>query len=668
MTDAIVSGAELPLRRAGVVAALVGFSVMGVELTAVRLLAPHFGDSAYVWTNVIGVILLALALGAWVGGRLAERRAGSPLATLLAGAALLVALAPLLARPLGGWLVPQELPLDAAMPALVSGSLVATLLLFAPPIWLMGAIAPGLIVGAVRAGAATGRAAGAVSAAGTIGSLAGTFAATHWMVPVLGCRATIWACAVVLVLAAVWLRRDSRRALAAVLVGVSLFLHRGPLREALPEQELVAERETSYQYLQVVRSGGDRAGPVRNELKINEGLDSFHSVAIEGRVFTSTGPGAPSAYYDYHALVPLLAGDGQRPDGLRALSIGDAAGTFRRIYAAVHPDATVDAVEIDPVAVELGDAYFAGPRSAGRVFTGVDGRVFVERSEGTWHVIHVDAYSHQVYIPAHLASREFFTAVARHLEPGGVVACNVGAVSPEDPVLVAVAETMARVFGETSALRVPESRNYLLLARQGRPLDPADLKSASALAEGLEQAADGEVWRAMIAACTRADAWHVVRDSPDRDVLVDDRPELDLLLHRSYLGASDDATPIPMTGADSRESAEAAAYAALAAGSPGQALAAARRSRQPSAYLRYLCGSARWSLRQLRGARAEYQAGLALQPDSDLAARLHRQLGFLEAELAPRRQAEQVAGRNGWLALVAAVFGTLAVLLTRRIE
>ena len=147
MTDAIVSGAELPLRRAGVVAALVGFSVMGVELTAVRLLAPHFGDSAYVWTNVIGVILLALALGAWVGGRLAERRAGSPLATLLAGAALLVALAPLLARPLGDWLVPQELPLDAAMPALVSGSLVATLLLFAPPIWLMGAIAPGLSVG-----------------------------------------------------------------------------------------------------------------------------------------------------------------------------------------------------------------------------------------------------------------------------------------------------------------------------------------------------------------------------------------------------------------------------------------------------------------------------------------------------------------------------------------
>ena len=51
--------------RAGLVAGLAGFAVMSLELTAVRLLAPYFGDSAYVWTNVIGVILVALAAGAW---------------------------------------------------------------------------------------------------------------------------------------------------------------------------------------------------------------------------------------------------------------------------------------------------------------------------------------------------------------------------------------------------------------------------------------------------------------------------------------------------------------------------------------------------------------------------------------------------------------------------
>ena len=70
---------------AGVLAFLAGNAVMSIELTAVRLLAPHFGDSAVVWTNVIGVILVALAVGAWLGGRWADAERGlSRLSALLA--------------------------------------------------------------------------------------------------------------------------------------------------------------------------------------------------------------------------------------------------------------------------------------------------------------------------------------------------------------------------------------------------------------------------------------------------------------------------------------------------------------------------------------------------------------------------------------------------------
>ena len=66
------AGGLTPL-RAVIAAGATGFGVMAAELTAVRLLAPHFGDSAYVWTNVIGVILAAMALGATLGGRLSAR-------------------------------------------------------------------------------------------------------------------------------------------------------------------------------------------------------------------------------------------------------------------------------------------------------------------------------------------------------------------------------------------------------------------------------------------------------------------------------------------------------------------------------------------------------------------------------------------------------------------
>jgi hypothetical protein len=176
--------AGVPPAAGGAVAFLAGFGCMAAELTAVRLLAPHFGDSAYVWTNVIGVILAALAVGAWLGGRAASRAAvHAVVAWICLFAGVAIAGAPWIAQPLGAWLVPGDLPLDAAMPSMIRGSLAATLALFAPAMVALGALSPLLVTGIVRRGGDVGRASGAVAAAGTLGSLVGTFAATHWPPP-----------------------------------------------------------------------------------------------------------------------------------------------------------------------------------------------------------------------------------------------------------------------------------------------------------------------------------------------------------------------------------------------------------------------------------------------------------------------------------------------------
>lgn len=649
----------LTLPRAAVLAALAGLACMALELTAVRLLAPFFGDSAYVWTNVIGVILLALALGALVGGRFAERPQGAPLRALLAAAAALLALTPLLGPPLAAWLLPQELPLDHALPALVRGSLAATIALFALPVLLLGGVSPGLVVAAVRGGATTGRAAGAVGAAGTLGSLAGTFLATHWLVPTFGCRAVLWGCAATLALAAIAAggRRPRAAIGVAVLVAASGLGHGGSLRPALPGSELLASAETRYQYLRVVRTAANAGAAARTELKINEGLDSFHSVAVDGRALTSdlASGAAPGSYYDYHALVPFLVGDGSRPADLHTLSIGDAAGTFRRAYAGVHPGARVDAVEIDPVAVAFGDRYFAGPRAAGDLVTDVDGRVYLERTAGSWHVVHVDAYSHQVNIPAHLASREFFVAVQRRLRPGGIVACNVGGLAADDPVLVAVGGTMAAVFGAAVGLRVPNARNFLLLARQGRAIDPAVLDDR-ALRDTRLAAVDAAVW-ARVVATARTAQW--IAFAPASEPLTDDRPVIDRLLYRSYVDIADVDTPTAFVGADAPAGAEAAAYAAYARGDSEGALAAARRSRAATAYLHLLCGKARWLRRELAGALADHRAAVALDAGGALAEELDAGVRLLGEELAPVSLARQMAARNGWLGAAGAALAVL---------
>lgn len=637
--------------RAAAIAGLCGFASMCMELTAVRLLAPHFGDSVYVWTNVIGVILAALAAGAFWGGRMVDAQRGEPrLLRLLLLAAIVTAAVPLLAAPLGSWLLPQQLPLDAATAAMVRGSLFATMVLFGLPVLVLGATAPLLVSLLAQSSVQLGRALGTVSACGTLGSLLGTFAATHVLVPGIGCRATLWTCAVLLATAALLVRGGGRAVVVLVIIGASLLLQQPPLRQPGPGLTLLAERESRYQYLQVVRSDA-AAGGARTELQINEGLDSFHSVAVAGSALTG------GCYYDYHMLPALLAGDGARPPQLRALSIGDAAGTFRSLYAAVHPGATVDGVEIDPAVVQLGDEFFAGRRAPGELFPGLDGRLFVDHAAGRWHVIHVDAYAHQAYIPPHLASVEFFTALRARLEDGGVVACNVGGLRDDDPVLMAIARTLAEVFGRAWAMHLPQTRNFLLLARAGKDLDPSSLQHFEPGAERLSQA-DASSWAGIVALAAQPLVWHQFTKATPAPLLTDDVPRLDRLLRDSYLDTEDSDSPVPIGGGEPAAAVETAALAALRAGDHAAVLRDAAKAAEATPFLRLLCGDARWQLRQLQGAGAEYRSALALAPAGQLVPQLQQRLRDLGDELAPHQLAAAVTRRNTWLALV-----TAAVLL-----
>jgi predicted membrane-bound spermidine synthase len=173
----------------------VGAATLGAEIAAARLIAPAFGASTVVWANTIAVVLLALAVGYWGGGRIADRHPrGRALCGVVLAAAALLACMPLAAVPL----------LSGTEDALSElwGSLLAVLVLVAPPVLVLGTVAPWAIRLRLAAVEDAGEVAGRLYALSTAGSLAGTFAAALVLLPLIGTRLTFLSFAALLAAAA----------------------------------------------------------------------------------------------------------------------------------------------------------------------------------------------------------------------------------------------------------------------------------------------------------------------------------------------------------------------------------------------------------------------------------------------------------------------------------
>jgi spermidine synthase len=429
-----------------------------------------------VWTNVIGVVLVALSLGYLIGARAsASANPARGLGLALAAAGIATAWLPVLARPCARFFLPEGLTLEEAAPALRLGSLASALLLFAPPAAALGTIAPLAAECLQRARASSaGSAAGRVLCASTLGSLAGTFATTYWFVPTAGLTATYVGAGVVLGLCSLpylFAARARGAALAgAIVIGCAIGWSRVAPPNLAEGERLLERRETPYQSARVVEigEGADR----QRQLQVNESFDSFQSV------WQPAIGVLPDGYY-YNAFA-LPAWWAARPGPWRVLVLGLGAGTAWRVLEGALPAGTAlesTGIEIDPGVVELGRAWLELP-AAGRgdriVAADIDARAALHIVPRRFDEIVLDAYQNQMEIPPQLCSVEFFREAAGVLASGGWMVVNVGAFGLDDPVLEALAGTMAAGFGQrVLAARVPFSRNVALFARsEGEPPDP----------------------------------------------------------------------------------------------------------------------------------------------------------------------------------------------------
>ena len=288
--------------------ATTGAAVMMLELLGTRIIGPYYGVSLYVWSSLISVALIALSLGYYLGGVLADRQPRFRLSYAIAIAGLSAVAIPFISRPILLWTN------DLGMRG---GAFTSALLLFTVPLTFLGMVGPQVIKMATLRREGVGVAAGTVFAISTVGSVVGTLLLGFYLLPELGSRAILFGVSAVLgLLAVVVAFYDLRRgfdavgkvALIAAAIGAGLWLKVDEAPLASNDYRLVHEAESHYGWVRVI---DDRARRVRWML-------SDASVISAMRLDTR---GVVLLYQQIVSTLPHL-----RPEGKDALLVGLGGG------------------------------------------------------------------------------------------------------------------------------------------------------------------------------------------------------------------------------------------------------------------------------------------------------------------------------------------------------
>lgn len=438
-----------------------GMTSLGVEMAASRLLGNIFGTSNLVWASIIGLILIYLAAGYFIGGRWADKSPNyRTFSMILIWAGISTAIVPVISRPI---LRIAADAFDQLALGVLFGSFTSVLVLLIVPMTLLGTTSPFAIRLAIQDLNGVGRTSGRIYMISTLGSFLGTFLPVLLFIPLIGTYRTFivfGGIELVTGLAGLWMTGPkSRKPYALTLILVIALAIGGLPGTAKASPGQVYESESAYNYIQVLDIDS------YHYLRLNEG-QGVHSV-YHPTILNYAGP------WEQVSVAPFFNPAPYDPANVKSMAIvGLAAGTAARQATAIYGPIAIDGYEIDPEIVKVGRDYFDMTEPNLNVIV-QDGRWGLEHSPRRYQVISVDAYR-PPYIPFHLTTQEFFQIVYDHLTEDGVMVINVGRGVDDRRLINALATTILTVFPSLHVMDVPNSFNSILYATR-QPSNAANL-------------------------------------------------------------------------------------------------------------------------------------------------------------------------------------------------
>jgi len=401
-----------------------GATALGAEVVWTRLLAMLLGSTVYVFSIILAVFLAGLAIGTAAGSWIvrfgdARRALGWCQVLLAAGFAW------------SAYMIAGSLPYWPVNPMLSTNpwhifqlDMARCLWAILPPTLLWGASFPLALAAAAGPGRDPGRIVGGVYAANTLGAIAGALATSLVLVPWIGTQHSqqllLWLAVAggVLLLGIEVTRRRTYSEWPAIALAVALALGLSFTVRAVPG-EMVA-----YGRLMATRAGQSKIVEMKegrnSSIVITEWPAGERELAVNGHVQATT------AYYDMRlqrmvSHLPALLHPAPRSVLGIGFGAGVSAGSFTR-YPSIR---RIVVCEIEPVIPPTSDKYFGeenhhvlrDPRT--RIVYD-DARHYLMTTRETFDIIASDPLDVFAKGTAALYSLEYFEAVKRHLNPGGI--------------------------------------------------------------------------------------------------------------------------------------------------------------------------------------------------------------------------------------------------------
>lgn len=409
-------------------ALICGAVIMIVEVLGSRVVGPFFGVSLFVWTSLITVTLVALAVGYAAGGNLADKKSSPDnLYVIIVSAGVMLLLVPLLKAPV----LKSCLPLG-----LRAGALASSAVLFGPPLFLLGCVSPYVIRIAAQEIRNIGRTVGLFYAVSTAGSFAGTILTGFVLIARFGVGRIFDASGILLIaISALYFTFFRRRFIFLLLLAPAVLFpalrHGRPTSSVTPDGTvvtLVAEKDGFYGNLKVVDYS---FGSTHTRELLIDGL-------IQGGIDVADGM---SIYeYPYHMeFLPYAI----NPKGKTCLVIGLGAGIIPTWYS--NMGIKTDVVDIDPAVLEMAKKHFGFSTSGDTIIS--DARYYLTSTSKQYDYIILDVFNGDT-TPGHLLSVEALKILKQRLNKGGVLAVNLaGSLKKETYMTASAAATIRSVFG-----------------------------------------------------------------------------------------------------------------------------------------------------------------------------------------------------------------------------